>query len=215
VGSARARNAGAVGERGCGSARWRSARRGETPKATGGSSEAGTSAAGPPIHAVLLRIAGPRDRADARPSGARYNGWHLWEVPARGWNTGTDRTPARSLPNRAGTEAPDAPGRRTPREMRRVRAGRPSDRRRTRRLRDHDRCLLGARTLPGVAPPTGGAASFTCLTHLDLAPWRLAQCPRGPPTTQPGQGGKGFSSPDISVDARTIPGAQEPLSTVP
>ena len=88
----------------------------------------------------------------------------------------------------------------------RARAGRPSDRSRSRRLRDHYRCLLGARTLPGVAPPTGRSGSFTCLTHLDLAPGRPAQCPRGRRTTQGDRSGKGLSSPEISVDARTIPG---------
>jgi len=69
-------------------------------------------------------------------------------------------------------------------------------------MRNRHRCLLGARTSRVSHPQPAEAASFVCLTHLDLAPWRLAQCPRGPPTTQGDRSGEGCSSPEISVDAR-------------
>jgi hypothetical protein len=83
----------------------------------------------------------------------------------------------------------------------RVRAGRPSDRSRSRRLRDNYRCLLGARTLPGVAPPAGAKRLLRLPDTPGPGTWTACAVPARPPTTQGDRSGKGLSLPEISVDA--------------
>ncbi len=63
----------------------------------------------------------------------------------------------------------------------RARAGRPSDRSRSRRLRDNYRCLLGARTLPGVAPPTGAKRLLRLPDTPGPGTWATCAVPARPP----------------------------------
>ena len=89
-----------------------------------------------------------------------------------------------------------------------ARAERPSDRSRSRRLRKRHRCLLGARTLPHVAPPPGWSGVLTRSRY----PWPGTEARRvvlaDSPMTQGRQDAKGAPVPDISVDAREHTGSR-------